>query len=395
MRVLALGGAGDMGRTAVTTLLNSSSIQSITVADSNYALAEKFVHFAGSEKLAAVKIDVTEKHSLLDLISRHDLVMSAVGPYYRFGPMITEACIEAKKSCVDICDDWKPMLDVLAMDEIAKKSNITIIPGIGASPGLSNLLAALAASEFDEVDEIVTAWGSGPGIAGPVQPHHVSRRILESESAGQKNAAIMHLLHECVGTIPTYRKREFVHIIPLSDADPLQFPGYPDIPAYHIGHPEPVTIPRTIKANSVSNVMFYDKSFIKLLTQVAGQIKSSELSIEEASLIFNKEAGTLAGHQETIKFPAPICVTVTGQKKGVKIKSALALTHIPYGQMAGSTGVPLAIAAVMLAEGRIGKKGVLAPEAIIDPAYFLDQYARYCGKGLRMKDILLKKKVNL
>ncbi|HOC61071.1 MAG TPA: saccharopine dehydrogenase NADP-binding domain-containing protein [Smithellaceae bacterium] len=395
MRVLALGGAGDMGRTAVTTLVNSSSIQSITVADSNYALAEKFVHFAGSEKLSAVKIDVTEKHSLVDLISRHDLVMSAVGPYYRFGPMITEACIEAKKSCVDICDDWKPMLDVLAMDEIAKRSNITIIPGIGASPGLSNLLAALAASEFDEVDEIVTAWGSGQGIAGPVQPHHVSRRVLESESSGQKNAAIMHLLHECVGTIPTYRKREFVHITALSDADPLQFPGHPDIPAYHIGHPEPVTLPRTIKANSVSNVMFYDKSFIKLLTQVAGQIKSSELSIEEAALKFNKEAGALASHQETMKFPAPICVTVTGQKKGVKIKSALALTHIPYGQMAGSTGVPLAIAAVMLAEGRIGKKGVLAPEATIDPAYFLDQYARYCGKGLRMNDILLKKKVNL
>ena len=395
MRVLALGGAGDMGRTAVTTLVNSSSIKSITVADSNYKLAEKFVGYANSKKLSTAKIDATEKHNLLDLIYQHDLVMSTVGPYYKFGPMITEACIVAKKSCVDICDDWKPMLNVLAMDEMAKKSNVTIIPGIGASPGLSNLLAVLAASEFDEVNEIVTAWGAGQGIAGPVQPHHVSRRFLESESAGQKNAAIMHLLHECVGTIPTYRNGEFVHITPLSGADPLAFPGYEDITVYHIGHPEPVTLPRTIKASSVSNVMFYGQSFMKLLTQVASQIKSGELAIEEAALKFNMKAGELAGHQETIEFPAPICVTVTGLKKGVKIKSALALTHIPYGQMAGSTGVPLAIAAVMLAEGKINKKGVLVPEAAIDPVYFLNKYAGYCGEGLRMEDVLLKKKVNL
>jgi saccharopine dehydrogenase-like NADP-dependent oxidoreductase len=395
MRVLALGGAGDMGRTAVTTLVNSSSIQSITVADSNYKLAEKFVGWANSKKLFATKIDATEKRNLLDLISRHDLVMSTVGPYYKFGPMITEACIVAKKSCVDICDDWKPMLKVLAMDDFAKKSNVTIIPGIGASPGLSNLLAAFAASEFDEVNEIVTAWGAGQGIAGPVQPHHVSRRFLESESVGQKNAAVMHLLHECVETIPTYRNGKFVHIAPLSGADPLRFPGYDNISVYHIGHPEPVTLPQTIKTNSVSNVMYYGPSFMRLLTQVVNQIKNGELSIEEAALKFNVKASELTDSQKKIEFPAPICVTVTGLKKGVKIKSALALTHIPYGQMAGSTGVPLAIATLMLAEGKINKKGVLAPEATIDPVYFLDKYAGYCGDGLRMEDVLLKKKVNL
>ena len=43
MRILALGGAGDMGRTAVTTLVNSPDIESITVADYNIKLAEKFV----------------------------------------------------------------------------------------------------------------------------------------------------------------------------------------------------------------------------------------------------------------------------------------------------------------------------------------------------------------
>ena len=393
MRVLALGGAGDMGRTAVTTLVNSPSIGSITVADYNIALAEKFVALSESDKLSAVKIDATDKSALLDLMAGHDIVISTIGPYYKFGPLITQACIEAKKSCVDICDDWKPMMDILEMDEAAKKSDITIIPGIGASPGVSNLLAAYAAADFDEVDEIVTAWGAAKYVSGPAQPHHVSKRALGVSD--DQNAAVMHLLHESTGTIPTYRNGELMHIDALTEAAPLRFPDFKEMPAYHIGHPEPLTIPRTIKANSVSNVMFYGKPFMELLTKIAGQIKKGELSIEKAAFKFNAEALALAAVPEVVEFPAPICVIVTGMKDGVKIKSALALTHVPYGHMAGSTGVPLAIAGMMLATGRIGKKGVLTPEAAIDPALFLERYAPYCGEGLEEKDVFLKKKEEL
>lgn len=389
MRVLALGGAGDMGRTAVTTLVNSSDIKSITVADYNIALAEKFVGLSESSKLTAAKIDATDKNALLELMAGHDIVMSTIGPYYKFGPLITMACIEAKKSCVDICDDWKPMMDVLEMDEAAKKSGITIIPGIGASPGISNLLAAHAAADFDEVDEIVTAWGNGKYVSGPPQPHHVSKKILGVSD--DQNAAIMHLLHESTATIPTYKNGELVHIDALTEAAPLRFPGFQEMPAYHIGHPEPLTIPRSIRANTVSNVMYYGKPFMELLREVAVQIKKGELSIEKAAFKFNTEAMKLAAVPETVEFPAPVCVTVTGVKGGLRMKTGIALTHIPYGHMAGSTGVPLAIAATMLATGRIEKKGVLTPEEAIDPVYFIDSYASYCGEGLEAKDVLLKK----
>jgi len=395
MRILALGGAGDMGRTAVTTLVNSSDIESITVADYNIKLAEKFVGLSESGKLAAVKIDATDKNALLALMAGHDIVMGTIGPYYKFGPLITGACIEAKKSCVDICDDWKPMMDVLEMDEAAKKSGITIIPGIGASPGISNLLAAQAAAEFDEVDEIVTAWGPGKWISGPPQPHHVGKKALEVQDGGGQNAAVMHLLHECTGMIPTYADGQWVQIDALTEAKPLSFPGFQEIPVYHIGHPEPVTIPRTIRAKSVSNVMFYGKSFMGLLAAIVQRIKTGELTLEEGAEKFIIEAMSTGAGAEIVDFPAPMCVTVTGVKDGAKMKTGLALTHLPYGHMAGGTGVPLAIAAMMLATGRIGEKGVLSPEAVIDPVYFLERYASYCGPGLAIGDVVLKKTMRL
>jgi len=58
--------------------------------------------------------------------------------------------------------------------------------------------------------------------------------------------------------------------------------------------------------------------------------------------------------------------------------------------MAGITGVPLAIGAIMMIDGKINKKRVLTPEeAIIEPMEFFNRLAPYCGKNLSGKDILI------
>ena len=65
---------------------------------------------------------------------------------------------------MDICDDWKPTLDILNdLDEMAKEANITALIGMGSSPGLTNLMAMLASSKLDQIDELITAWGIGTG----------------------------------------------------------------------------------------------------------------------------------------------------------------------------------------------------------------------------------------
>lgn len=161
MKVLALGGSGNMGKMAVAILLESPNISHITVADKNYERAKYFVYLVGSDKLEAAQIDVTERDKLIDLISSNDLVMNTVGPYYKFASTIFHAVLMARKPYVDICDDWKPTLDLLKMDEKAKKAGITAVIGIGASPGITNLMAVIACSKLDKVDDLITAWGYG------------------------------------------------------------------------------------------------------------------------------------------------------------------------------------------------------------------------------------------
>ena len=67
--------------------------------------------------------------------------------------------------------------------------------------------------------------------------------------------------------------------------------------------------------------------------------------------------------------------------------------------MAGITGVPLAIGALMLLEGKIKENGVFTPEEVINSTKeledFFERFAKYCGKNLTSKEILLKRVVDL
>jgi len=404
MEILALGGSGDMGRMAVAILLESPNVTSITVADKNYERAKYLVDLVGSDKLKAVEVDVTQKTNLIELISSHDLVMNTVGPYYKFATMILDAVIEAKKPYVDICDDWKPTLDLLNMNDKAKKAGITALIGIGASPGITNLMAVIACSKLDKVDDLITAWGYGIGERVGSKPEYFiePRKFYErfKDMPVIANAATMHLFYETVEKIPTFRDGKMIEIKPLTDAEPLQFPGFKDTYVCHIGHPEPVTLPRVLNANSVSNLMYMGKIITDIVRKYTKQITNKELTVSEASIKFGEEVRKMSRSEAVIKefigMPPGLSVIATGMKGRTRKKIAIANNRVPFGGMAGVTSVPLAIAVEMILKGEIKKKGILTPEeAILDPLEFFNRYANYCGENLTGKDVLLIKEVDL
>ena len=168
-----------------------------------------------------------------------------------------------------------------------------------------------------------------------------------------------------------------------------------------IGHPEPVTLPRTIKAKSVSNVMYIGETVTDVTRKYSQKIKDKELTIEEATLALGKEFGEFierAFKDKTILEqyaggPPSLSVIAIGTKDEKRKKVAVALGREPFGEMAGVTSVPLGIATIMLVEGKITQKGVLTPEEAFkdNPMEFFDGIAPYCGKNLTGKDILIER----
>lgn len=393
MKILALGGCGDMGRMAVAILLESSKVTSITVTDLDLNEAKTYVKKVGSPKLTAAQIDVTKHQELVELMKAHDIILNTVGPYYKFGKMIFEAAIEAKKNYFDICDDWKPMLDILNLSEDAKKAGITAVIGIGASPGVSNMLAALACSKLDEVDNLKTGWGVTLTEKRGKKPKYLVKKNTVSS-----NAAIEHVLVESFGKVPAFINGKMDEIDPLTEAEPLNFPGYKNIYSCYVGHPEPVMLARTIKANTITNQMYLTKKGAIRIKKFADLVQAKKMSIEEAAEKLNKSLTRLViNHvilfwrfiKEFHKAPTTICAVATGKKNGKRMRVGAGVLHVPHGLMAGITGVPLAVSALMFMDGKITKKGALTPEEAMDPMEFFKVYAPYCRPGLKARDVLV------
>ena len=79
--------------------------------------------------------------------------------------------VEAGRSVVTTSDDALDVEALLGLERLAANVGATLVVGAAASPGLTGLLARLAASELDVVDEIHVARH---GTAGPAcaRQHH-------------------------------------------------------------------------------------------------------------------------------------------------------------------------------------------------------------------------------
>ena len=400
MKVLALGGAGDMGRMAVAILLDSPEVFTITIADINNQLVEKFVEMVDSEKLVSFQIDINDRDKLKELISSHDIVINTIGPFYKFEIPVLETVIDAKKPYIDICDDWKPTQDAFGLNEQAINAGIPVVIGLGASPGITNLLAVYACSKLDKIDELITAWGECLDTKEGKKPkYYVPRKKLKKKldkSQRKANAAIVHWLYETLEEIPTCRNGEFINIESLLEAELFEFPGYKPMYACHIGHPEPITLPRTVKAKNVSNVMYVGETMTEILRDYRKKVLQEDLSIESASLALEQDIKKLTRQakmgksplKEYLGGPPTLSVIAIGTQKGKKMKVGVALGRNPHDEMAGVTGVPLAIGALMLMEGKIKSNGVLTPEEVFEPLEFFEKLAPYCGRK-HAEDILV------
>ena len=182
MKVLAIGGSGGMGRYAVSVIQGYKTIQEIVVADLNEKSANGFAAEMNS-KVRAIGLDVNDLKAMRLAMQKVDIVINTCGPFYRYGVPILKAAIDEGCDYLDICDDWEPTIEMLKLNQSAQNAGVTAIIGLGASPGISNMLALIAMQELDAVSSVYTGWDLG------------GARPEEESSQEGLNAA---MVHECI-----------------------------------------------------------------------------------------------------------------------------------------------------------------------------------------------------
>ncbi|MFT6043096.1 MAG: saccharopine dehydrogenase-like NADP-dependent oxidoreductase [Porticoccaceae bacterium] len=217
---------GGMGRFAVKTLLEFDSITQVVIADRNHQAAVSFSESCNDSRSSPKGVDITQAESLAASLEGIDLVMNTDEPIYRFGKIVLQACIAAKVNYLDICDDWEPTLELLAMDQVAKDAGITAIIGMGATPGISNLMGAKVIAELDTVDEVYTGW---------CLDYEVSE-----QSGPEPSAADVHGMQQLTGKIKYFWDGKPYDDRPLKKIM-LDYSDLGKHKAYTVGHPEPLT----------------------------------------------------------------------------------------------------------------------------------------------------------
>jgi saccharopine dehydrogenase-like NADP-dependent oxidoreductase len=364
MRIIVLGGAGDMASRAVRELAAEPDVTRVTIADCNLETAERLASELG-EKVVATYVDANDHGALVAAIGGHDAAASGIGPFYRFEARAARAAVEAGVPYVSLCDDYDGAQAALELDDLAKLSGVTVLTGLGWTPGLSNLLARKGAGHFDLIDEINVAWGS-------------------SASDSEGYAVILHTLHIFTGRVPSFQKGRLIKVPAGSGKEVVLFPPpVGRVNCYHLGHPEPVTLPRFLPG--VKTVTLKGGLSEQPLNDLAiwlARLRLTDTPAKKDVLgqIIKATLPLLSKLGEAEEPCSAVRVDVGGWVGGVyRQVSYGAAAHMP-----DLTGIPLAIGALMLARGDIKMTGVVGPEACIEPEPFLSELER---RGVEIHDM--------
>jgi saccharopine dehydrogenase-like NADP-dependent oxidoreductase len=377
MKVLVLGGAGGMGQVAVREAVRFDFVESVTVADLHAEhAAEVAALYPG--KAGAIGLDINDRAAMGAAITAHDVVLNAVGPFYTHGLPVLEQVIDAGRHYADICDDWEPTLDMLALSRRAEERGVTAVIGIGASPGVTNMIALKAARALDEVDDLLTCWS----IEGSDEDLEAMRS--QRPRATGASAAVVHWVQQLTGTIRVLADGGFQDVKPLTSRT-IHYPGRGEVVTWSVGHPEAVTLPRAVPGLlHCANAMVGPPESFEGLAMIAQLVDSGALTIHQAAdailaSMQEKAAAPVQQEEKARVVAPPLFAWASGRRNGRPAIATAEVHSMPAGGMAGSTSVPFALVLPLFANGLGMRHGVFAPEEIIDPDDFLDRLAPLCA----------------
>ncbi len=377
-KVVVLGGCGAVGSVAVRTLVAQEIFSQVVIADANAARAAALATELASDKVAVVGFDANEASSVRQAVSGSDVVLNCVGPFFKTVKTILQAVIESGINYVDICDDVDVTLEILDMDARARAAGVKALIGMGSSPGATNVIARFIydnlLDETESIDIFHTHGGEpfeGEGVIG-------------------------HRFHCMSIDIPMFLDGAMQYVryfepdgIALRQT--FDFPVVGECPIYPYPHPEQVTMPRYLKVRQVTNKgSVLPNDYYNLTRDLCGLGLGSREILEVGGVRvvpYDFAVAFILKRREEILRETQFgsqrgCCTVVvrGRKDGQRqeYRVHMASSNAALGE---GTGLPAAMGTMLMVQGKVAGKGVMPPEACIDPADFLALSEKVMMKG--------------
>ncbi|HCB49851.1 MAG TPA: hypothetical protein DEP47_10060 [Chloroflexi bacterium] len=364
MRILALGGAGAVCQHATRDLATYSDFNEIVIGEYNLAAAEELAAEIDDPRVKVLEIDAENYAGMVNAFKKFDVILN--GLPWKYDLAVTKACVEAGVSGLDVStveDQWD-------FDGAAKEKGIIFIPGVGATPGITNAMARRAADQLDEVDDIQINFAAfrcpapAPGLL----------------------ITFLWEFHPKTEERLYYKDGKFHWVEPFTGVKMVNFPGpIGEQEVCYIPHTETRTMPESLGAKAVSvhgcfppHAMRLAKAMLEsgLYSEEKITIKGVETTAYE---LMYEVLLQLPESKETPLWAYGLVVEVYGKKDGRDLKFTYWNRHPSQEEWGGKAAyykniaIPLSIGAQMIARGDIVVQGVVPPETAIPPDLFFSE----------------------
>lgn len=374
MKIVVLG-AGAMGQVTIRDLVESPSVTSVLVADLSLERANELKDQLKSSKVNTARADVQNVEELAALMNGYGAVINC-SPYV-FNLNVMEAALKAGVHYLDLGGLFHVTRKQLELHQNFVEKKLLAVLGMGAAPGMTNVMAACAADEMDTVENIDIFAASVDLTASdhPFLPPYSLDTILDE-----------YFLSPYV-----FEDGKFKEVPPMSGEAIHDFPlPLGRASSFLTLHSEVATLPLTYAEKGVKRVtyrlglptVFHErcKFLVDLGFGTKNSIKFDGGEIKPRKILqamIDSHAVPSADPNDCEVIRVDVSGTKSGRSVLVRLETTV-MAHPVWKVSCGAldTGVPPSIVAQMICSGEIKSVGVLAPEQCVPSIRFFEELAK-------------------
>lgn len=374
MKIFALGGAGKICRESALDIVQFGTFERLTIGDFNIAAAKETADWLNHPKVDYAFIDVKNRMESIALLSNYDLVID--GTTISLNADSTE-CI-AHAGCHGI--NLNGFGEEYQFSEIFRSNGKVMVPGFGMTPGTTNMMAVFACNQMEKVNSVRVSHGAYRPIA-------FSGSITETT------------IYEYDPKLPgrtVFEDGKFIQVLPFARPREIELPQpYGKSIQYIIPHSETFTLAKYLEDKEVELIEVRgtwpqeNMELIKALYNY-GFMNNTQISLNGSEFGIMEAIGEYLQKSDkgktTSLFGYSLHVEVEGIKNGQLIRHTLTHTHpasdgsVPDWEglraYTRNVGIPMGIAAQLIAQGNYNGEGSLFPEFVFDPEIFFNELGK-------------------
>ncbi|RLI44693.1 hypothetical protein DRO69_06805 [Candidatus Bathyarchaeota archaeon] len=371
-KVLVVG-SGAQGRVVAYLFDKDEDVELVKLSDIDRKALDYCARFY--KKAETYLVSASDTDEVSKLAEDVDVLVNAVPTEFNLNLM--RVALKAGTNYLDMALEYRDFEKVLALNERFQEEDLTALLALGCSPGVTDVVTALAADELDTVNEVKIVGAS-----------YVDSDIPYT------NWAPRIFLDDCTRPPMIYEDGEIKYLKPFAEPEVVEFPGVGKVTVYAHPHEEVLTISKAIKGvkrvsmkMGVSMMDFFRTLYaMGILYENAmiteKKVKVDDVEVDPAEVIAKFLPKPITGEQfkEYVEkgiirqATGTLVVKVYGIKNGREsvIESSFDLPPIMEiidavplaNDVSYPVSLPAYVAARMIADGSIKSRGVLIPEEL-------------------------------